>query len=243
MDSLSTGTLMRLFEMLPTGTLMRLFEMLPNGPVKEIIQIMARSHCQCENCVETSLCTTMTHVFSIARFRDAMLADWGVSDVSLLATVAAPTPPPQPALCGKCQGPIEHPFEFRDVDYCCMQCCHDAGDYRYCIRIRGGCGCTGFAIKRRQLREHRQQMRVLWQKIIDRGLEYELEDAMEEDGYPAPLLDHFEMDEGSDTEDPMVTQANELSNIDNIVQMSRNMVELAEVRRGLKRTRGSDQDA
>ena len=48
------------------------------------------------------------------------------------------------------------------------------------------------------------------------------------------------MDEGSDTEDPMVTQANELSNIDSIVQMSRNMVELAEVRRDLKRTRGSD---
>ena len=232
---------------LSTGTLMRLFEMLPNGPVKEIIQIMARSHCQCENCVETSLCTAMTHVFSIARFRDAMLADWGVSDVSLLATVAAPTPPPQPALCGKCQGPIEHPFEFRDVDYCCMQCCHDAGDYRYCIRIRGGCGCTGFAIKRRQLRQHRQRMRAMQQLIIDHDLEDDLHELTGE--YPGDLDDPFDlaldvqMDEGSDTEDPMVTQANELSNIDNIVQLSRNMVELAEARRGQKRTRGSDQGA
>ena len=170
--------------------------------------------------------------------RNAMLAAWGASGASLLA----PTPPPQPALCGKCQGPIEHPFEFRDVDYCCMQCCHDAGDYRYCIRIRGGCGCTGFAIKRRQLREHRQKMRVMWQVIVACGFEGELDEAMEEDGCP----DHHrldpdaQMDEGSDTEDPMVTQANELSNIDNIVQLSRNMVDLAETRRGLKRTRGSD---
>ena len=74
------------------------------------------------------------------------------------------------------------------------------------------------------------------------GLDEELEVAMEEDGCP----DHHrldpdaQMDEGSDAKDPMVTQANELSNIDSIVQMSRNMVELAEVRRGLKRTRGSD---
>ena len=41
----------------------------------------------------------------------------------------------------------------------------------------------------------------------------------------------------------MVTQANELSNIDSIVQLSHNMVELAGVRRDLKRVRGSDQDA
>ena len=44
-------------------------------------------------------------------------------------------------------------------------------------------------------------------------------------------------------EDPMETQANELSNIDNIVQLSRNMVELTEIRSGLKRARGSNQDA
>jgi len=37
-----------------------------------------------------------------------------------------------------------------------------------------------------------------------------------------------------------VTQANELSNVDNLIQLSRKMVELAENRRGLKRTRGSD---
>ena len=80
--------------------------------------------------------------------------------------------------------------------------------------------------------------------IDDHGLEDELEVAMDEDGCPDydpfdPDFD-FDMDEGSDAEDPMVTQANELSNIDSIVQLSHNMVELAGVRRGLKRGRGSD---
>ena len=87
-------------------------------------------------------------------------------------------------------------------------------------------------------------MRAMQQLIIDHDLEDDLHELTGE--YPGDLDDPFDlaldvqMDEGSDTEDPMVTQANELSNIDNIVQMSRNMVELAEVRRGLKRTRGSD---
>jgi len=213
---------------LSIATLTCLFEMLPDGPAKENVQIMAQGHHQVENhSKETSLRMAMTSTFSMARHRNAMLVAWGTS-------------PPQPALCAKCQGPIEHPFEFRGVDYCCMQCCHDAGDRRHCIR--GSCGCTGFAIKRRQLREHRQRMRVMWQVIVASGLEDELDEAMEEDGCPDHhrLDPDVRMDEGSDAEDPMATQANELSNIDNIVQMSRNMVELAETRRDMKRTRGSD---
>ena len=160
----------------------------------------------------------------------------------LSQTSDRPAPPP-PVVCGKCHGPIEHPFEFRGVDYCCMQCCHDAGDRRHCIR--GFCGCTGFAIKRRQLREHRQKMRVLERLIVDNGLVDELEVAMEEDGCPDhdPFAPNAEMDEGSDAEDPMQTQAIELNNIDSIVKLSHNMVELAGVRRDLKRARGSDQDA
>jgi nucleotide-binding universal stress UspA family protein len=83
----------------------------------------------------------------------------------------------------------------------------------------------------------------MWEAIIACGFEYEVESAMEEEGYPERVWEHAEMDEGSDEEDPMVTQANELSNIDSIVQLSHNMVELAGVRRDLKRARGSDQDA
>ena len=76
--------------------------------------------------------------------------------------------------------------------------------------------------------------------IVGNGLEDDLEVAMEEGGYPDRVRDDAEMDERSDAEDPMVTQANELSNIDSIVQLSHNMVELAGVRRGLKRARDSD---
>jgi len=176
----------------------------------------------------------------IARGRQlAILSQITAQMESHLASLMAPVPPPPPPVaCGKCHGPIEHPFEFRGVDYCCLQCCHDAGDRRECLR--GVCGCTAFAIKRRQLREHRQKMRVLERLIVDNGLEDELEEAMEEDGYPDRVWDDAEMDERSDAEDPMVTQANELSNIDSIVQLSRNMVELTQVRRGLKRARDSD---
>jgi hypothetical protein len=76
--------------------------------------------------------------------------------------------------------------------------------------------------------------------IVGNGLEDELEVTMEEGGYPDRVWDDAEMDEGSDAEDPMVTQANEISSINSIVQLSHNMVELAGVRRGLKRGRGSD---
>ena len=165
-----------------------------------------------------------------------------LSEMASLMTSDRPVPPSPPALCGKCHGPIEDPCEFRGVDYCCMQCCHDAGDRRHCRR--GVCGCTAFAIKRRQLRDHRRKMRIMEVLIDDHGLEDELEVAMDEDGCPDydpfdPDFD-FDMDEDSDAEDPMVTQANELSNVNDLVQLSRNMVELAGVRRGLKRGRGSD---
>ncbi len=222
-------------DLLPIGTLMRLFEMLPDGPAKESVQILSHNLREMfDRSEETALRMAMTRTFRYAHHRNAMLAVWG--------TVPGLRPP---ALCGNCQEPIEHPFEFRDVDYCCMQCCHDAGDRRYCIR--GGCGCTGFAIKRRQLREHRRRMRAMQQLIIDNDLEDDLHELTGE--FPGDLDDPFDlaldvqMDEGSDAEDPMVTQANELSNVDNLVQLSRNMVELAETRRGQKRARGSDQGA
>jgi hypothetical protein len=190
--------------------------------------------------------TTLSEFDARQRMLDAgdIARDRQLAILSQMASQMAPVPPPPPpVVCGKCHGPIEDPFEFRGVDYCCMQCCHDAGDRRHCRR--GVCGCTAFAIKRRQLREHRQKMRTMEQLIDDHGLDHELEVAMDEDGCPDhdPFDLDFDMDEGSGGEDPMVTQANELSNIDSIVQLSHNMVELAEVRRGLKRARGSDQDA
>ena len=71
-------------------------------------------------------------------------------------------------------------------------------------------------------------------------LDEELMDGLGNLGASVGLAHDHELDEDSETEDPMVTQANELSNIDSIVQLSHNLVELAEVRRGLKRTRDGD---
>jgi len=229
-------------DVLPIGALMRLFELLPNSPTKEFIQTLALSHHQSENRdMGTSLRMAMTHAFSMARHQNAMLAEWGALDGQLLVPAAAPTPPPppsQPALCGQCQEPIVNPCRWNDVDYCSAKCCHDAGDRSSCRR---GCGCTGFAIKRRQLRNQRELMRAMWTVIIENELEEDLEtwDGMRNTSL-AILDSDSEMDEGSDAEDPMVTQAGEIRAVSDIVQLSRNMVDLAELRRGQKRTRDSD---
>ena len=90
--------------------------------------------------------------------------------------------------------------------------------------------------------------------IIDNGLAndlYELTGEFPGDLDPSiDLAMHVQLDEGSDREDPMVTQANrmvtqanEISAVSDIVQLSRNMVELAELRRGQKRARSEDQGA
>jgi hypothetical protein len=188
--------------------------------------------------------TTLSEFDARQRMLDAgdIARDRQLAILSQMASQMAPVPPPPPpVVCGKCHGPIVRARRWNDVDYCSRKCCHDAGDRRHCRR--GVCGCTGFAIKRRQLREHRLQIRLMWEVIMACGFEGEVEEALEEEGYPERVWEHAEMDEGSDGEDPMVTQANELSNIDSIVQLSHNMVELAGVRRDLKRARGSDQDA
>ena len=147
-------------------------------------------------------------------------------------------PPPVTETCGHC-GTLMHTLYFyNDKRYCSEECCHLAGDRRWC-RIGGGCGCTPWAIKRRQLRKSRATMRIMQSVISDWGLRNELLRRLANEGDLTTAADDT-MEEGSDAEDPMVTQANELSNVDNIVQLSRNMVELAETRRDLKRTRGSD---
>ena len=156
-----------------------------------------------------------------------------------LAQTEARAPPPQiDETCGHC-GTLMHTLYFyKGKRYCSEECCHLAGDRRWC-RIGGDCGCTPWAIKRRQLRKSRATMRVMQQVISDYELQGALARRLADEGDLTIAADDT-MEEGSDVEDPMVTQANEISNVDNIVQLSRNMVELAETRRDLKRTRGSD---
>jgi hypothetical protein len=107
-------------------------------------------------------------------------------------------PPPPPALCGQCQEPISTAFLFRGVEYCSNKCCHDAGDRTTCRR---GCGCTGFAIKRRQLRNHRQEMRIMEQLLNDYDMDGVLARRRDELGGRCTSLEmDSEMDEGSDAE-------------------------------------------
>ena len=82
--------------------------------------------------------------------------------------------------------------------------------------------------------------RVIGEFDLWNELDEELMNRLGNLGASVGLEHDHELDEDSDAEDPMVTQANELSNIDSIVQLSHNMVELAGVRRDLKRARDSD---
>ena len=85
---------------------------------------------------------------------------------------------------------------------CSRQCRHDAGDRTGCSGW--DCGCTEYSKKRRLLRAHRRNMRVMDDVIKDYGLAEELEDRMvEETGNSNFWLGHqSKMDEDSDQEDP-----------------------------------------
>ena len=84
---------------------------------------------------------------------------------------------------------------------CSSECGHAAGDRSTC---GAWCPCTAYAIKRRLLRQHRVQMRVMKDVLRDHGLEDDAEAALEEE-----TGDDFfwlgtdsEMDEASDVSDP-----------------------------------------
>ena len=100
---------------------------------------------------------------------------------------------------------------WRDRWYCGRECQHAAGDRSACLGW--DCGCTRYAKKRRLLRGHRAEMRVMMDFIEDRGLEDELQDDMiSETGNTNYFLgSDSEMDEGSDVEDPEAQAKEEAS--------------------------------
>ena len=166
---------------------------------------------------------------------------------SYMAEIVTYRMPPTPfgATCGHCGTlSVRARYSYNGKCYCSAECSHKAGNRSHCRR---GCGCTDFAIKRRQLRDMRKMMRAMQTVINDNGLwgalDEELETPLGLRGQLAILDSDPEMDEGSDVEDPMVTQANEIGAVSDIVQLSRIMVELAEIRRGQKRARSEDQGA
>ena len=84
---------------------------------------------------------------------------------------------------------------------CSRECGHAAGDRSAC---GAWCPCTAYAIKRRLLRQHRVQMRVVEDVLRQHGLEDGAEDAvMLETGKNSFYLGtDSEMDEASDVSDP-----------------------------------------
>ena len=106
--------------------------------------------------------------------------------------------------CNYCQQQKPYNDEshfWKDHWYCSKKCGHDAGDRSACGR---NCGCTGYAKKRRLLRAHRVNMRVMDELMREQGLEEELEERMEDEtGNTNFWLGHCEsMDEDSEQEDP-----------------------------------------
>jgi hypothetical protein len=76
--------------------------------------------------------------------------------------------------CTQCKG--ERTFDsgfYLDKWYCSQRCMHDAGDQTSCDKW---CGCTSYSKKRRRLREHRAEMRIIQEVIEAYGLEDEVQD-------------------------------------------------------------------
>ena len=116
--------------------------------------------------------------------------------------------------CGK-ELPLqaEHKFFLGDKRMCNFKCLHDAGSRAHC---GPGCGCTGYAIKRRMLREHRELLRCMECIISENNLSEELDALWQNNRDPRITrdicLDHDpELDEESDAEDPEQQLRNELA--------------------------------
>jgi len=120
---------------------------------------------------------------------------------------------------------------------CSKECNHASGDRTACYNW--DCGCTRYAKKRRLLRAHRVEMRVMMDLIEDVGLEETLDAMMiDETGNVNFALDlHSEMDEESDQEDPEVALRQENDDKQAFLEAARCMLEASGVKLDLERTR------
>ena len=111
-------------------------------------------------------------------------------------------------VCSQCGVQLPAPpagqFNKRYLDQwvCSRECGHAAGDRSGCLAW--DCGCTRYAKKRRLLREHRVQMRVMQDVIYGNQLEDEAQAALEEEGGDGFFFlgTDSELDEASDVSDP-----------------------------------------
>ena len=122
-------------------------------------------------------------------------------------------------VCGQCGRVGFEPLSgccWRDVWFCSHVCSHAAGDRSACLGW--DCGCTGYAKKRRLLRDHRTQMRIMQDIIDDHDLASELEeDMIAQTGNTGFWLGYDTgyagLDESSDTEDPEANAKQEVQEL------------------------------
>ena len=81
-------------------------------------------------------------------------------------------------VCAQCGKEVTtNPKYWIGKPYCTRECRHAAGDRSACLGW--DCGCTKYAKKRRLLREHRNQMRIMDSLISDCNLRDELQERIE----------------------------------------------------------------
>ncbi len=140
--------------------------------------------------------------------------------------------------CSQCNKEKSNPGCFYlDKWYCSSRCRHDAGDRTACLRW--DCGCTRYAKKRRLLRRHRDQMRIMDDFIRDQDLEDEMEERLIESTGDAGFFlgSDSEMDEASDKEDPELELRREANEKLSFIQAANDMLAPREMARDLDRTR------
>ena len=140
--------------------------------------------------------------------------------------------------CNHCQQEKPHGDVFwKDKWYCSRTCRHAAGDRSACYGWN--CGCTHYAKKRRLLRAHRENMRVIDEFIQEQGLEEELEDRMiDETGNTNFWLGHIDyMDEDSEQEDPEAALRQELADKNAFVEAAAGVLQYSKMAADLEHAR------
>ena len=98
---------------------------------------------------------------------------------------------------------------------------------------------TGYSHKRRKLREHRVEMRIMQGVILDHGLAAVLQErTIDETGNTGYWLGyHPDLDEASDVEDPELELRKELDEKRTFVQVAEDMLRQRGIARDLDRAR------
>ena len=131
---------------------------------------------------------------------------------------------------------------WKDSWHCSKVCRHEAGDRTACWKE---CGCTSYAKKRRLLRVHRNQMRIMDDLINDYHLEDELEERIEEETGNSGCWLGYEsegMDESSDEEDPEKTLRQDIEDKSQFLEAASSTLILRQMTTDVERARMEMED-